>query len=92
MLQSGVDALVLSIIPGDVGRPTKRLEKATVRDGSCCWENPVYETVKYFQDPKTGKIADKIYRFLLSTVIYVYEFSQFIEVIVNLYIFVFVVM
>ncbi|CAL5187542.1 unnamed protein product [Lathyrus oleraceus] len=67
VLQSGVDALVLSIIPGDVGRPTKRLEKATVRDGSCCWENPVYETVKYFQDPKTGKIADKIYRFLLST-------------------------
>ncbi|KAL5098876.1 hypothetical protein RYX36_003203 [Vicia faba] len=67
VLQSGVDALVLSIIPGDIGRPTKRLEKATVRDGNCRWENPVFETVKYFQDPKTGKIADKIYRFLLST-------------------------
>jgi hypothetical protein len=59
---------VLSIVPGDIGRPTKRLEKATVRDGNCRWENPVYETIKYFQDPKTGKIGDKIYHFLLSTV------------------------
>ncbi|XP_045814682.1 intracellular protein transport protein USO1-like isoform X1 [Trifolium pratense] len=67
VLQSGVDALVLSIVPGDIGRPTKRLEKATVRDGNCRWENPVYETIKYFQDPKTGKIGDKIYNFLLST-------------------------
>ncbi|WJX60311.1 hypothetical protein P8452_45535 [Trifolium repens] len=67
VLQSGVDALVLSIVPGDIGRPTKRLEKATVRDGNCRWENPVYETIKYFQDPKTGKIGDKIYHFLLST-------------------------
>ncbi|MCI18235.1 myosin-11-like, partial [Trifolium medium] len=40
VLQSGVDALVLSIVPGDIGRPTKRLEKATVRDGNCRWENP----------------------------------------------------
>lgn len=67
VLQSGVDALVLSIVPGDIGRPTKRLEKAAVQDGNCRWENPVYETVKYYQDPKTGEINDKIYKFLLST-------------------------
>ena len=77
VLQSGVDALVLSIVPGDIGRPTKRLEKATVQDGNCRWENPVYETVKYYQDPKTGKINDKIYKFLLSTVYKIFSFHKY---------------
>ncbi|KAI4315396.1 hypothetical protein L6164_028211 [Bauhinia variegata] len=67
VLQSGVDALVLSIIPGDVGKPTTRLEKATVRDGICRWESPVYETIKFIQDPKTGKISERIYHIVVST-------------------------
>ncbi|MED6136028.1 hypothetical protein PIB30_052104 [Stylosanthes scabra] len=65
--ESGVDALVLSIVPGDIGKPTTRLDQATVRDGVCTWHNPVYETVKFIQDPKTGKFTDKLYQFLLST-------------------------
>lgn len=68
MLQSGIDALSLSIIPGDVGKPTTRLENATVRDGVCRWENPVYETVKFIQEQKTGKINERIYHFVVSTV------------------------
>ncbi|KAG5070205.1 hypothetical protein AAZX31_01G203400 [Glycine max] len=67
VFQSGMDALVLSIVPGDIGKPTTKLEKATVRDRTCRWENPVYETVKFIQEPKTGKINDKIYHFLVST-------------------------
>ncbi|KAJ7944896.1 Myosin heavy chain-like protein [Quillaja saponaria] len=67
VLQSWVDALTLSIIPGDVGKPSARLERATVRDGSCTWENPVYETVNFVRDPKTGKISERIYYFAVST-------------------------
>ncbi|CAJ1927956.1 unnamed protein product [Sphenostylis stenocarpa] len=67
VFQSGMDALVLSIVPGDIGKPTTKLEKATIRDGTCRWENPVYETVKFVQEPKTGKISDRIYHFLVST-------------------------
>ncbi|XP_054825656.1 uncharacterized protein LOC129323114 [Prosopis cineraria] len=67
VLQSGVDALAISLIPVDVGKPTARLENATVRDGICRWETPVYETVKFIQEPKTGKINDKIYHFVVST-------------------------
>ncbi|XP_052117282.1 uncharacterized protein LOC107488255 isoform X3 [Arachis duranensis] len=65
--ECGVDALVLSIVPGDFGKPTTRLDQATVRNGVCTWHNPVYETVKFIQDPKTGKFTDKLYQFLLST-------------------------
>ncbi|KAI4326977.1 hypothetical protein L6164_019486 [Bauhinia variegata] len=67
VLPSGVDALVLSIVPGDVGKPTTRLEKATIRDGICRWENPAYETVKFIQDPKSGKISERIYHIVVST-------------------------
>lgn len=64
----GVDALTVSLIPGDVGKPTLKLDKATVRDGSCRWENPIYETVRFLRDPRTGKINEKIYSFIVSTV------------------------
>ncbi|KAK7318267.1 hypothetical protein RJT34_02966 [Clitoria ternatea] len=67
MVQSGVDGLVLSIVPGDIGKITTRLEKATVRGGICRWENPVYETVKFVQEPKTGKFSERLYYFVVST-------------------------
>ncbi|WCJ26236.1 Myosin heavy chain-related protein [Euphorbia peplus] len=62
-----VDALVISVVPGDVGKPTGKLEKGIIRDGSCRWECPLYETVKFTQDAKTGKINDRLYHFLVST-------------------------
>ncbi|XP_061337273.1 intracellular protein transport protein USO1-like [Gastrolobium bilobum] len=67
VFQSGLDALMLSIVPGDIGKPTMRLEKAAVRDGICRWDNAVYETVKFIHESKTGKFSDKIYHFLVST-------------------------
>lgn len=64
----GVDTLTVSVIPGDVGKATVKLEKATVRDGSCRWENPAHETVKFVHEPKTGKIKECLYNFVVSTV------------------------
>lgn len=61
------DALMISVVPADVGKPTLKLEKATVRDGSCYWEKAVLETVKFIQEPKTGNIHEKIYYFILGT-------------------------
>ncbi|KAL6280340.1 hypothetical protein ACE6H2_017221 [Prunus campanulata] len=63
----GVDTLTVSVIPGDVGKATVKLEKATVRDGSCRWENPAYETLKFVREPKTGKIKECLYNFVVST-------------------------
>ncbi|KAK6263077.1 hypothetical protein QUC31_008893 [Theobroma cacao] len=65
--QLNVQALMISVVPGDGGKPTTKLDKATVQDGNCRWENPVYETVKFVREPKTGKINEKIYHFILST-------------------------
>ncbi|KAJ9706548.1 hypothetical protein PVL29_001831 [Vitis rotundifolia] len=64
--QLGVEALFLSVVPADVGKPTVKLEKAWLEGGSYYWENAVYETVKFVQDPKSGKINDRIYHFIVS--------------------------
>lgn len=61
-------ALMISLVPEDVGKPTVRLEKAAVQDGTCSWENPVFETVKLIRESKTGKLHEKIYHFIVSTV------------------------
>lgn len=59
---------MISVVPAENGKPTARLEKSTVKENGCYWENPIYETVKFIQDPKTGKILERIYYFLISTV------------------------
>lgn len=61
-------ALMLSLVPDDVGKPTVKLGKAAVQDGTCIWENPVYESVKLIEESKTGKLKEKIYHFIVSTV------------------------
>lgn len=58
---------MISVVPADVGKPTLKLEKAIVRDGSCYWDKAVFETVKLIQEPKSGKIHEKIYYFILGT-------------------------
>ncbi|KAK4771406.1 hypothetical protein SAY87_031938 [Trapa incisa] len=63
----GADSLMIYVVPGHAGKPTVRLEKADIKDGGCRWDSPVHETVKFTRDPKTGKIHERIYYFILST-------------------------
>ncbi|KAH9775562.1 C2 NT-type domain-containing protein [Citrus sinensis] len=65
--QLGENALMISVVPLDVGKPTVRLEKAAIEDGCCRWLNSVYETVKFVREPKSGKISERIYNFIVST-------------------------
>ncbi|EPS66074.1 hypothetical protein M569_08704, partial [Genlisea aurea] len=63
---SGDVALTISLVPADSGRPTSKSDVAAVSDGDCLWENPVYESVKFNRDPKSGKIHERIYHFVLG--------------------------
>ncbi|CAA0842219.1 Myosin heavy chain-related protein [Striga hermonthica] len=63
----GDDALLVSIVPADAGKPTVKSDRALLREGSCFWENPVYESVKFNRDPKSGKILERIYYFVVGT-------------------------
>ncbi|KAJ4841760.1 hypothetical protein Tsubulata_043781 [Turnera subulata] len=59
-------ALTISLVPEDVGKTTFKLEKAAVRDGTCSWDNPIYVSVKLIGEPKSGKLHEKIYHFVVS--------------------------
>ncbi|KAK4338401.1 hypothetical protein RND71_042888 [Anisodus tanguticus] len=61
------DALMVSVVPADVGKAKVRSDKATVRNGSCYWENAVFNTVKFVGEPKSGKIHERIYNFVVET-------------------------
>ncbi|KFK40514.1 hypothetical protein AALP_AA2G005600, partial [Arabis alpina] len=65
--QYNTEGLILSLVPGDIGKPTARSEKAPVNNGQCRWEIPVYETVKFLKDAKTGKVNQRIYHLNVST-------------------------
>ncbi|ESW24281.1 hypothetical protein PHAVU_004G116900 [Phaseolus vulgaris] len=60
-------ALKVALVPDNVGKPTVKLEKVAVQDGTCSWENPIFESVKFVRDAKSGKLQEKIYHFLVST-------------------------
>ncbi|KAK4384992.1 hypothetical protein Sango_2623200 [Sesamum angolense] len=60
-------SLMISLVPVDVGKPTVRLAKAPIVEGTCTWENPVYETVKLVKEIKTGRIREKFYYVIVST-------------------------
>ncbi|KAK9143398.1 hypothetical protein Syun_012798 [Stephania yunnanensis] len=64
--QLGRDTMMVSVVPVEVGKPTVKLEKVLVREGSCCWENAIYETVKFNRELKSGKVNEKIYKFIAS--------------------------
>ncbi|KAJ0234986.1 hypothetical protein HA466_0270840 [Hirschfeldia incana] len=60
-------ALMISLVPDDVGKPTFKLEKAEVKEGICSWENPIYVSVKMVREPKSGIVREKIYHFVVAT-------------------------
>ncbi|PHT38619.1 hypothetical protein CQW23_22192 [Capsicum baccatum] len=59
--------LMISVAPADAGKPTVRLGKAAIIEGTCSWENPIYETVKLVTDTKTGKYKQNIYYFAVAS-------------------------
>ena len=61
-------ALMISLVPDDVGKTTVKLEKTAVQEGNCVWENPVFESVKLIRDLKSGQIHERIYHFVVATV------------------------
>lgn len=67
--QFNTEGLTFSLVPGDVGKPTARSEKAVVNDGHCRWDIPVYETVKFLKDAKTGKVYQRIYHLIVSSTV-----------------------
>ncbi|WOG91343.1 hypothetical protein DCAR_0310592 [Daucus carota subsp. sativus] len=63
----GKKKVMISVVPESVGKPTIKLPKTSILDGTCLWENPVYETMKLIKDSSTGIYKENVYHFIVST-------------------------
>lgn len=68
--QSGWDKLFISFIPSDSGKATSKTTKANVRNGTCKWADPIYETTRLLQDIKTRQYDEKLYKLLVGMVMF----------------------
>ncbi|KAI3465061.1 hypothetical protein Pfo_021724 [Paulownia fortunei] len=64
--QTGWDKLFISFIPADSGKATAKTTKANVRNGTCKWADPIYETTRLLQDSKIKQYDEKLYKIVVA--------------------------
>ncbi|KAI6687686.1 hypothetical protein NL676_024514 [Syzygium grande] len=64
--QTGWDKLFISFIPADSGKATAKTTKANVRNGTCKWADPIYETTRLLQDIRTRQYDEKLYKLVVA--------------------------
>lgn len=67
--QTGWDKLFISFIPAGSGKAIGKTTKANVRNGTCKWADPIYETTRLLQDIKTKQYDEKLYKFVVAMVV-----------------------
>lgn len=72
--QTGWEKLFVTFIPADTGKPTAKTTKANVRNGSCKWGDPIYETTRLLQDSKSKQYDEKLYKLIVAMVPFLYLF------------------
>jgi hypothetical protein len=68
--QTGWDKLFICFIPADSGKATAKTTKSNVRNGTCKWADPIYETTRLLQDIKTKQYDEKLYKLVVAMVIF----------------------
>ncbi|GAV59299.1 LOW QUALITY PROTEIN: NT-C2 domain-containing protein, partial [Cephalotus follicularis] len=64
--QTGWDKLFISFIPADSAKATAKTTKANVRNGTCKWGDPIYETTRLLQDITTKQFEEKLYKLVVA--------------------------
>lgn len=60
--------MFISFVPSESGKTSAKTSKANVRNGTCKWADPIYETTRLIQDTKTKKYDEKLYKLVVSMV------------------------
>nr|XP_043614829.1 interaptin [Erigeron canadensis] len=64
--QSGWEKLFISFIPTETGKASAKTSKANVRNGTCKWADPIYETTRLLLDSKSKQYDDKLYKLVVG--------------------------
>lgn len=65
--QTGWDKLFVTFISADTGKVTAKTSKSHVRNGTCKWADPIYETTRLLQDANTKQYDEKLYKLVVAT-------------------------
>ncbi|KAJ0805441.1 putative NT-type C2 domain-containing protein [Helianthus annuus] len=64
--QSGWDKLFICFIPTESGKIIAKTSKANVRNGTCKWADPIYETTRLLVDSRNKRYDDKLYNLIVG--------------------------
>ncbi|CAN4122228.1 unnamed protein product [Withania somnifera] len=64
--QTGWDKLFISFSPADSGKTISKTTKGNVRNGTCKWADPIYETTRLLQDVKNKQFDEKLYKLVVA--------------------------
>ncbi|XP_076892315.1 uncharacterized protein LOC143544016 [Bidens hawaiensis] len=64
--QGGWDKLFVCFIPTESGKITAKTSKANVRNGTCKWADPIYETTRLLVDSRNKRYDDKLYNLIVG--------------------------
>nr|XP_043636245.1 golgin subfamily B member 1-like [Erigeron canadensis] len=63
---SGWEKLFVCFIPVESGKIIAKTSKANVRNGTCKWADPIYETTRLFIDSRNKRYDDKLYNLIVG--------------------------
>ncbi|KAL4559056.1 hypothetical protein LXL04_031189 [Taraxacum kok-saghyz] len=63
---SGWEKLFICFIPTESGKIIAKTSKANVRNGTCKWADPIYETTRLLQDSRNKRYDDKLYHLIVG--------------------------
>ncbi|KAI3685409.1 hypothetical protein L6452_34651 [Arctium lappa] len=64
--QSGWEKLYISFIPTESGKIIAKTSKANVRNGTCKWADPIYETTRLLVDSRNKRYDDNLYKLVVG--------------------------
>ncbi|PWA93371.1 EEIG1/EHBP1 N-terminal domain-containing protein [Artemisia annua] len=64
--QSGWEKLFVCFVPTESGKITAKTSKANVRNGTCKWADPIYETTRLLVDSRNKRYDDKFYKLIVG--------------------------
>ncbi|XP_071737738.1 uncharacterized protein [Rutidosis leptorrhynchoides] len=64
--QNGWEKLFVCFIPTESGKIIAKTSKANVRNGTCKWADPIYETTRLVIDSRNKRYDDKLYNLIVG--------------------------
>lgn len=74
--QNGWEKLFVCFVPTESGKIIAKTSKANVKNGTCKWADPIYETTRLVIDSRNKRYDDKLYNLIVGMVSFLGPFQS----------------